>query len=148
MLVATVIGIMIAIVVGVNLLPMITESVEEATKDSEDMPAAASALLDILPIVFVAVLILGAVAWIGGSGLSFSKKSKSKDYHFAGGSYSGKTLLDTIEKEEEVSLEKEEKEETEVLDISRTPTETTEVPGIPKAPFSNGKSFRKPPWAK
>ena len=156
MLVAVLVGVMISIVVGVNLIPMLMETIEEATEDSEDLPAGASALLDILPIVFVVVVILGAVAWIGGSGLGFSKKSKSKDYHFRGEALSGKDLLEKISREEitsqiealtpEEEEEEEEEEETEVLETPGTPT--YEVPGIPKAPPSKGKSFGKPPWAK
>lgn len=150
MLLAVVIGIIISIVVGVALIPMITDTIEEATKDSEDLPEAASALLDALPIVFVVVLILGAVAWIGGSGLSFSSgSSKKKDTSFREEDRIWKALntsrpsstpglLSRIHKEEE------KEEEAEVLE---TPG-TLEVPEVPKAPPSSSKPSKKPPWAK
>jgi len=147
MVVAVLIGIMISVVVGVSLIPMLTETVEEATKDSEDLPEAASALLNILPIVFVVVLLLGAVAWIGGLyGSSTVTKSKSEGYHFdsRGQAYSGKDLLDRIEREEEIEEIEEEEEEDEASEIPGT----LEVPGLPQAPPSSSKPSGKPPWAK
>ncbi len=139
MLIAVLVGVMIFIVIGVNLIPMIADTIEETTKDSEDVPEAVSALLEILPIVFVAVVIISAVAWIGGSGFSFSSKSKSKDYDFGSGRMSGRDLLEKIKREEE-----KEEEETEVLE---TPG-TLEVPGVPKVPPSSSKPSKRPPWAK
>lgn len=140
MVIAALIGIMVSIVVGISLIPMIMETMEEATKDSEDVPTAASALLNILPIVFVVVLILGAVAWIGGSGISFRSEKKKVDY----------TEEDRIWKTLDIprpssdysaanSIHKEE-----VLEVPETP----EVPEIPRAPVTSSKSQGKPPWAR
>lgn len=63
MLVAVLIGIMISIVVGVSLVPVILETTAAITT-----PAGLAALVSVLPYVFVAVILLGAVAWIGGQG--------------------------------------------------------------------------------
>ena len=63
MLVAVLIGIMISIVVGVSLVPVILETTAEVTS-----PSGLAALVGVLPYVFVAVILLGAVAWIGGQG--------------------------------------------------------------------------------
>lgn len=63
MLVAVLIGIMISIVVGVSLVPTIL-----ATTDTVTSPSGLAALVGVLPYVFVAVILLGAVAWIGGQG--------------------------------------------------------------------------------
>ena len=154
MVIAVLIGVMISIVVGVSLIPMLTESLNEATKDSEDVPEAVSALTSILPIVFAVVVILGAVAWIGGSGLGHrSTESKSKDYNFSGTRYSGKDLLERIkreeepEEEEEEPQEEEEEEEEEVMSELPVLPKTNGVLGIPKAPPSKSKSQGKPPWA-
>lgn len=65
MMIAALIGIMISIVVGVSLIPKITETIDAIPE--EDVPEGFGVLVDILPIVFVAVILLGAVAWIGGS---------------------------------------------------------------------------------
>jgi hypothetical protein len=68
MLVGALIAIMIAIVVGVNLIPMTLEAVEQQAEASkEPLPESVSGLMDILVYVYVAVIILGAVAWIGGA---------------------------------------------------------------------------------
>ena len=63
MLVAVLIGIMISIVVGVSLVPVILEVTTAITS-----PPGLAALIGVLPYVFVAVILLGAVAWIGGQG--------------------------------------------------------------------------------
>ena len=63
MLVAVLIGIMISIVVGVSLVPVILEVTDEISS-----PSGLAALVGVLPYVFVAVILLGAVAWIGGQG--------------------------------------------------------------------------------
>ena len=67
MLVAVLIGIMISIVVGVSLIPTILTSITAANA-SGTAPAGLMALINVLPYVFVAVILLGAVAWIGGQG--------------------------------------------------------------------------------
>lgn len=63
MLVAVLIGIMISIVVGVSLIPTILTTIDALPTD---MDSGLGALVDVLPYVFVAVILLGAVAWIGG----------------------------------------------------------------------------------
>jgi hypothetical protein len=63
MLVAVLIGIMISIVVGVSLIPTILSTIDTLPTSS---PQGLTALVDVLPYVFVAVILLGAVAWIGG----------------------------------------------------------------------------------
>ena len=79
MLVAVLIGIMISIVVGVALVPVIISSTagimysNMATFTTGVYPTVAIAaglqsLVSVLPYVFVAVILLGAVAWIGGQG--------------------------------------------------------------------------------
>jgi len=62
---------MISIVVGVSLVPTIVESINTsvATIDaSTHTITGLTGLLDVLAYVFVAVILLGAVAWIGGQG--------------------------------------------------------------------------------
>jgi len=76
--VAALIGVMIAIVVGVSLISPVQEVAQQATSPTTDAitgvvtPAVATgataSLLGILPIIFAAVIILGAVAWMGGLG--------------------------------------------------------------------------------
>lgn len=74
MLVAVLIGIMISIVVGVSLVPVIVTSTANITyavgtgTSTSYAPAGLQALVGVLPYVFVAVILLGAVAWIGGQG--------------------------------------------------------------------------------
>ena len=63
MLVAVLIGIMISIVVGVSLIPTILTTINALPTDT---PEGLVALVNVLPYVFVAVILLGAVAWIGG----------------------------------------------------------------------------------
>mgnify|MGYP001037211450 CR=1 FL=1 len=73
MLVASVVGIMIAIVVGVILVP--TLAVEPATP-------MLGAILNILPIVFVVSVILRAVAMIGGSSRSTNSTEEFNWYDY------------------------------------------------------------------
>ena len=63
MVVAVLIGIMISIVVGVSLIPAILTTINALPTDAPD---GLVALVNVLPYVFVAVILLGAVAWIGG----------------------------------------------------------------------------------
>ena len=67
MLVGVLISIMISIVVGVNLVPTIVSSVCIA-KNTANAPTGLGALLEVLDYVFVAVILMGAVSWIGGQG--------------------------------------------------------------------------------
>lgn len=85
MLVGVLISIMISIVVGVSLVPTIVQSIDTTKHTGQvwtnlgnetdpnwtwngtaTVPAGLSGLLDVLVYVFVAVILLGAVAWIGG----------------------------------------------------------------------------------
>jgi hypothetical protein len=54
---------MISIVVGVSLIPTILSTIDTLPTSA---PQGLTALVDVLPYVFVAVILLGAVAWIGG----------------------------------------------------------------------------------
>lgn len=77
--VAVLIGVMMAIVVGVNLIPAITGSIAEVTEEATGEATAVTALVGVLPYIFVAVIIIGAVAWLGGSwGGSEEDKSERK----------------------------------------------------------------------
>ena len=69
MLVGVLISIMISIVVGVSLVPTIVSSINTARVTiaaTPNAPVGLAGLLDVLSYVFVAVILLGAVAWIGG----------------------------------------------------------------------------------
>lgn len=91
MAIAVLIGIMISIVVGVSLFPVITESVNSVKTTAEEsgqpLSSGMSAMLDILPIIFGVVVVLGAVAWIGGNGeglpipLPHFKRKEGKDLY-------------------------------------------------------------------
>jgi len=69
MLVGVLISIMISIVVGVSLVPTIVSSINTSKitiAATPNAPTGLTGLLDVLSYVFVAVILLGAVAWIGG----------------------------------------------------------------------------------
>lgn len=79
MLVAVLIGIMISIVVGVSLVPVIVSSTTNIVYTDMSvfttgvyltvaLGTGLAALVSVLPYIFVAVILLGAVAWIGGQG--------------------------------------------------------------------------------
>lgn len=77
------IGILIAIVVGVSLVPVIINSVNVLTETSEVSPAILS-IVQFIPIIFIAILILGAVVCLSGFSIGGTdevpKKTKnSKD---------------------------------------------------------------------
>ena len=61
--VAALIGIMIGIVVGVNLISPVQSVV--ATVTTPTYTGAVVSLTGVLTIIFVTVIILGAVAWMG-----------------------------------------------------------------------------------
>ena len=63
-MVAILIGIMISIVVGLTLIPTILETI---TAFPTTAPDGLDALISVLPYVFVAGILMGAVAWISGS---------------------------------------------------------------------------------
>lgn len=52
---------MISIVVGVSLIPTILTTIDALPTNT---PSGLEALVNVLPYVFVAVILLGAVAWI------------------------------------------------------------------------------------
>jgi hypothetical protein len=89
--VAVLIGVGIAIMVGVALVPMITDTINQVTSttsnvsasipvnasanisdvvtsSSSTIPGPLSSLLSILPIVFIATLVIGAVGFIANDG--------------------------------------------------------------------------------
>ena len=73
MLVGVLISIMISIVVGVSLVPTIVGSINTtkvllAALPAGTAPVGLGGLLDTLSYVFIAVILMGAVAWIGGQG--------------------------------------------------------------------------------
>lgn len=62
------IGIVVSIVIGVALLPVVANTVSDVSGDlAGDYPQVAS-LLDILPIIVVTLLIIGAVGYFAGVG--------------------------------------------------------------------------------
>lgn len=61
MRIASLIGIMMAFVVGINLIPVFVGS-EEVVEEV----ANGSSLIDILPLIIVVLILIGAVAWVGG----------------------------------------------------------------------------------
>ncbi len=61
-MVGVLIGIVIALVVGVSLLPVIVEQVNSL--DTETTPISVLNLADLLPIIFIAVVIIGAVGFM------------------------------------------------------------------------------------
>ena len=60
---------MVTIVVGINLIPAVVGTIEEVQAVEEVPSGVVSGLLDVLPFVFVAAVLLGSVAWIGGSSI-------------------------------------------------------------------------------
>ncbi len=68
MFIAALIGITISIIVGITLIPAITSTLKKEIVDEGDsIPESLNVLIDILPVVFIVVVLVGAVAWIGGS---------------------------------------------------------------------------------
>ena len=76
MMVAVLVGIMIAVVVGVSLIPAITSTIANLPSDT---PAGLTALINILPYLFVAVILLGAVSWVARGMGDGGYKSKKED---------------------------------------------------------------------
>jgi len=68
MLVGVLISIMISIVVGVNLIPTIITSINTARAQAAAVEgfSGLGGLMEVLAYVYIAVILLGAVAWIGG----------------------------------------------------------------------------------
>ena len=61
--IAALIGIMIGIVVGVNLISPVNDVVKTITTPTYS--SSMVSLTGVLPIIFVTVIILGAIAWMG-----------------------------------------------------------------------------------
>ena len=61
-MVGVLIGIVIALVVGVSLIPVIVDQVNSL--DTEVTPASVINLANLLPIIFIAVIIIGAVGFL------------------------------------------------------------------------------------
>ncbi len=59
-------GAMLAIVIGIAMLPTVTNVI--AGLDTANLPVAVTSLVDLLPILFVIIIVAGAVSYI-----SFSK---------------------------------------------------------------------------
>ena len=55
-------GALLAIVVGVAMLPTITGTIN--TLDTTTLPSAVVSLVDLLPILFVIIIVAGAVSYI------------------------------------------------------------------------------------
>jgi uncharacterized membrane protein len=55
-------GALLAIVVGVAMLPTITDTIN--TLDTTSLPSAVVSLVDLLPILFVVIIVAGAVSYI------------------------------------------------------------------------------------
>ena len=55
-------GAMLAIVVGIAMLPTITDVI--AGLNTETLPTAVTSLVDLLPILFVIIIVAGAVSYI------------------------------------------------------------------------------------
>lgn len=77
MLVGVLISVMIAIVVGVNLIPTIIGVTTNLTEEAGE-GTAVSTLMGILPYIFVAVILIGVVAWLGGSPFGDSDEKKER----------------------------------------------------------------------
>ena len=61
-MVGVLIGIVIALVVGVSLVPVIVDQVNSL--DTEVTPSSVVNLANLLPIIFIAVIIIGAVGFM------------------------------------------------------------------------------------
>ncbi len=66
-MVGVLIGIVIALVVGISLVPVIVDQVNSL--DTEVTPTSVINLADLLPIIFIAVIIIGAVGFLSRRGL-------------------------------------------------------------------------------
>lgn len=55
-------GAMLAIVIGIAMLPTVTNVI--AGLDTQTLPVAVTSLVDLLPILFVIIIVAGAVRYI------------------------------------------------------------------------------------
>ncbi len=65
-MVGVLIGIVIALVVGVSLIPVIVDQVNAL--DTNTTPTSVLNLAELLPIIFIAVIIIGAVGFLSRRG--------------------------------------------------------------------------------
>jgi len=56
------IGVMLAMVIGVLLIPTLVTTIDSL--DAYTLPAGVQSLVDLLPIIFVVLIVAGAVAYI------------------------------------------------------------------------------------
>lgn len=63
-MVVVLVGIMIAMVFGVKLLPTISSSTASAAADTNVAAQGLGGIVNLLPLIFLAVMIIGAVAYI------------------------------------------------------------------------------------
>ena len=61
-MIGTLIGIVIALVVGVSLIPTIVDQVNTLGGTT---PSSVTSLANLLPLIFIAVIIIGAVGFLG-----------------------------------------------------------------------------------
>lgn len=83
MLVAVLVGLMISLVVGIALVPVIIDAAKDATENTNN--GALEAVVSVLPFVFVAIILLGAVAWItsvGEEGGKREEKHREPEHHY------------------------------------------------------------------
>lgn len=60
------IGIVVTLVIGVALIPVVTDTI--ADLDTSDMDSSVISLINILPIIVVTILIVGAVGYFAAVG--------------------------------------------------------------------------------
>ena len=63
-MVGALIGVVIAMVVGVALVPVIVDTINDL--DTETTDASVISLAGLLPIILIAIVIMGAVAFVAG----------------------------------------------------------------------------------
>ena len=64
--ISSLIGIVVSIVIGIALLPVVTDTI--ADLDTTSMDSSVISLINILPIIVVTILIVGAVSYFAFTG--------------------------------------------------------------------------------
>jgi hypothetical protein len=64
--IASLIGIVVSIVIGVALIPVVTDTITNL--DTTNMDSSVISLINILPIIVVTILIVGAVSYFAFTG--------------------------------------------------------------------------------
>ena len=67
-MIGVLIGITIALVVGVSLIPVVTDQVNSLV--TADVGTSVKNLANLIPIIFIAVIIIGAVGFLSRKGMS------------------------------------------------------------------------------